>query len=116
MSRPKRNTSPHERMIIVAVIGILMSVILPNLQRAARRASTTRPRTSTRAVDRYSASEPAGQLNPIEVSRTTTAGPGSNRGSPAHVLGVLVRLFVVAAIVMIAAVAIMRRAQQHGGP
>jgi type II secretory pathway pseudopilin PulG len=117
MPKPKKSRSPVERMIVVAIIGILMSVILPNLQRSSRRARTTRPRTSTHAVQRHSAPDPAGQLNTIEVSRTAAPGAGGDRRNPAHAIGVLVRLFVVVGIVMAVAVAIkqgMRRAQQHG--
>jgi hypothetical protein len=104
--------SPVERMIVVAIIGILMSVILPNLQRTSRRARTSRPRAATHAASRYRAPEPAGRSNTIDVSRATSPGMGTGRAPVARAIGALLRFLVILGVIIIIAVSI-KRSRKH---
>jgi len=113
MFGPKRRASPIERLILIAIVAILTTLILPNLQRASRRARTTRPNTSTSAVDRRHAPESAGQLNTIRVGPMATPGARGDGRNPARSIGVLVRLLVFIGIIMAVAAAIKQTVKRH---
>jgi hypothetical protein len=112
VARPKRRTTPVERLIVFAILGIVFSIIMPVVQQASRRASRTR--ATAPAVSR-GRQEPAGQLNTIEVPKEAS---GERRARPealARTGGALIRLAITAVIVVLIASALrrrLRRAQQ----
>jgi len=115
MPKRKRNMTPVERIIVVAILGILMSIILPNLQRTSRRSRAAPPQQSPPIFGRQSRSQPAGQLNTIEISQTTSRGARSSPEHVARVIGGVLRLIILVGVVLILVIAARqnrRRAQE----
>jgi len=107
MPRRKQRMTGIERLIVAAIIGLLFSIILPNLQRAQKRSRVIRPRDSTPIVGRQRA-EPSGQLNTIEVTETSGGGARTSPAGLGRFIGALLRLIIVAAVVGII-VAVLRQ-------
>jgi hypothetical protein len=113
MPRSKQRMTAVEKLIVLAIIGILLSILMPNLQRARRPVSRARP--AAHAVSRRG-HEPAGQLNTIKV--TELSGGRRREGPQASTrgLGTVLRtaLSVVAIIAVISGYRryLTKRAQQ----
>ena len=115
MPKPKRNMTPVERIIVVAILGILMSIILPNLQRTSRRARGVHQRRPAPVVSRQHRTEPAGRLNTIEVNETANRTMRSSPDRLVRLAGIVLRLVILGGVILIIAVALkqgLRRAQQ----
>ncbi len=115
MPRGKKSTTAVEKLIGIAIMGILFSVVMPNLQRTQRRARTTQARRAAPTA-RQQRPEPAGQLNTIEVGenagRTHRVGPEN----VARAIGSVLRFVIVAAVALIIVLALRqgraKRAEQ----
>jgi len=100
MPRRKRNTTAVEKLIGIAIMGILFSVVMPNLQRTQRRARTAQPRRAAPTA-RQQRPEPAGQLNTIEVGENASRTHQASPESMARLIGSMLRFVIVAAVALI---------------
>lgn len=110
MPRRKRSTTLVERMIVLAIVAILISAILPNLQRAKRQGLRTR--AAYRASER--AAEPAGRLNTIEVSELDRPREPMEPMAVGRIVGALVQVAVVVIVLAVILTVVRRRAQGKG--
>ena len=103
----RKKLSLVEIMILMAIVGILFSIMMPNVERAKRRAEAQRRTTTVQPTS----SE--GQLNTIEVSEGSKS---VERHNPLRWLGVLIGLapIIIAAAVITAIFKRLRR-QMTGG-
>ena len=87
-----------EIMIVVAILGILASIVIPGLEQAKRRAHSSGPRVTpgSRVADQPSASD--GQLNTIEVSELSQ---NNQQPPPEQYIGVVVNLIPVVISVLV---------------
>jgi uncharacterized membrane protein len=89
----RQKLSPVEVLILMAILGILFSIIMPNIERAKRQAQRAR---RAPVVERTMGE---GQLNTIEVSELSRP---AERHSPMQWVGVLLGLApVIFAVVVI---------------
>jgi len=96
-----------ERLVVLAILGILLSVVLPAMQRAGRQTKRHAPAAPAVAP---SGQEPAGQLNTVEVS---DAAQEREKESPsdaaARAVGPAVRLAVLVVVVAVVVNVLRRR-------
>jgi len=87
-----------EIMIMVAILGILASIVIPGLEQAKRRAHSSGPRVvpTSRVADQPSASD--GQLNTIEVSELSQ---NTEQPRPEQYIGVVVGLIPIVISVLV---------------
>jgi len=87
-----------EIMIMVAILGILASIVIPGLEQAKRRAHSSGPRVAptSRVADQPSASD--GQLNTIEVSELSQ---NTEQPRPEQYIGVVVGLIPIVISVLV---------------
>lgn len=103
----RKKLSLIEIMIMMAIAGIIFSVMMPNVERAKRRVAAER---RTPAVQPTSGE---GQLNTIEVSEGSKSVEGHN---PLRWIGVLIGLApIIIAAAVIAAIFKRLRRQMTGG-
>ena len=82
----RQKLSPVEVLILMAILGILFSIIMPNIERAKRQAQRAR---RAPVVERTMGE---GQLNTIEVSELSQS---AERGRPERSVGGLARFVPV---------------------
>ena len=90
---PRRaRMSPTEFLVLMAIVGILISILIPNLKQARERElAARRQAVETRAAD---SREVDGQLNTIEVSEVSQ---NARHRPPEEFVAPLARLVPVAA-------------------
>jgi Tfp pilus assembly protein PilE len=115
MPRRKKNATAIEKLIGIAIMGILFSVVMPNLQRTQKRTRTAQPRRAA-PMARQQRPEPAGRLNTIEVGENASRSRRTSPENVARVIGSLLRFVIVAAVALIVILAIRqgrtKRAEQ----
>jgi len=112
MPRPKQRMTAVERLIVLAIIGILLSIVMPNLQRAKRQHPRARP--SGARVTQHG-DESAGQLNTIEVTDVSRSRKQGGPAASGRAIRSLVRVALIA-IAVIALVNAYRRRFLRPGP
>ena len=101
----RRRMTMVEWLIVMAILGILASIALPQLQRASRQAAR-----STAGETRGQPSQPDGQLNVIEPPETSEGG---GRAEPDRGGGGGGRAFPIGVAIVIA-IMVLRRLQRRG--
>jgi len=105
---PRRaKMTPVEFLIIMAMVGIFISILIPNLTQARRRELAARREAARAPAEDSSAVD--GQLNTIEVSEVSQNG---ERRAPEQFIVPLVRLIPLAAAVLFVIVALSRLRRQ----
>lgn len=109
MPRRARMT-PIEFLVLMAIVGILLSIIIPNLTQARRRElAARRHAVQTRTAD---SREVDGQLNTIEVSEVSQNTPHRN---PEEFLTPFARLVPLAVLVFFVVFVLSRLRRQMSG-
>ena len=98
-----------EIMIMVAILGILASIVIPGLEQAKRRAHSSGPRVAptSRVADQPSAVD--GQLNTIEVSELSQ---NEQQPRPEQYVGVFTNLIPIIISVLVVWFMLTRFRQQ----
>ena len=99
-----------ERLVVLAILGILLSVVLPAMQRAGKQTKRHAPAAAAAPGVARPGQEPAGQLNTVEVS---DAAQEREKESPsdaaARAVGPAVRLAVLVVVVAVVVNVLRRR-------
>lgn len=99
-----------ERLIVMAILGILMAIVLPALQQGRRRALRVQPRAPV--VDDRPSEPWEGQLNTIEVPDEAAGARERAQRRAVQWVGVLVQLTILTLVVAVV-LSVIRRHRRH---